>query len=291
MIQDIGPKHLNNHYEKKYPAPKDKVMLFKDKMIFVKEIHNEAQFLSYEEFTAICEKMNRTVPECTYIFTLGEDAYFLVEMEEMETEGYEYRKMFDLRRMHPKEAVFAGATAWHLYQWYHTNRFCGVCGKKMIHDDKERMMRCPSCGNMVFPRLVPAVIVGVRDGDRLLMTKYAGREYKRYALIAGFTEIGETMEETVSREVMEEVGLKVKNITYYKSQPWGFDSDLLLGFYCELDDDRPIRMDEDELSIAEWVDYKDIPDYHEGLSLTEEMMNVFKKQRRILHGEASATAS
>lgn len=62
------------------------------------------------------------------------------------------------------------------------------------------------------------------------MTKYAGREYKRYALIAGFTEIGETAEETVHREVMEEVGLKVKNIRYYKSQPWGFDSNLLMGF-------------------------------------------------------------
>ena len=75
------------------------------------------------------------------------------------------------------------------------------------------------------------------------MTKYAGRQYTRYALIAGFTEIGETMEETVQREVLEEVGLKVKNITYYKSQPWGFAGDMLLGFFCELDGSDEIKMD------------------------------------------------
>lgn len=111
------------------------------------------------------------------------------------------------------------------------------------------------------------------------MTKYAGREYKRYALIAGFTEIGETAEETVHREVMEEVGLKVKNIRYYKSQPWGFDSNLLMGFFCDLAEEGEIRLEEEELSLAEWVDYRDVPDDLEGLSLTREMMTYFRKQR------------
>ena len=90
----------------------------------------------------------------------------------------------------------------------------------------ERMMQCPKCGLMEFPKICPAVIIGVIDGDRILMSKYAGREYKKYALLAGFTEIGETLEETVSREVMEEVGLKVKNITYYKNQPWAFSGEI-----------------------------------------------------------------
>ncbi len=90
------------------------------------------------------------------------------------------------------------------------------------------------------------------------MTKYAGREYKKYALIAGFTEIGETAEQTVEREVMEEVGLHVKNIRYYKSQPWGYDSDLLLGYFCELAEEHKIELDETELSLAEWIDYKDV---------------------------------
>ena len=87
---------------------------------------------------------------------------------------------------------------------------------------KERMMRCPRCGQMEYPEICPAVIIAVTDKNRLLLSKYAGRTYKRYALLAGFTEIGETLEETVKREVMEEVGLKVTNIRYYKSQPWSF---------------------------------------------------------------------
>lgn len=92
------------------------------------------------------------------------------------------------------------------------------------------MMRCEHCGQMEFPKICPAVIIGVTDGNRLLMSKYAGRDYKKYALIAGFAEIGETIEETVQREVMEEVGLKVKNLRYYKSQPWSFSDTLLFGF-------------------------------------------------------------
>ena len=142
------------------------------------------------------------------------------------------------------------------------------------------MMQCPCCANMVFPKIAPAVIVGVTNGDRILMTKYAGREYKRYALIAGFTEIGETVEETVQREVMEEVGLKVKKIRYYKSQPWGFDSNLLLGFFCELADEHEICLDREELSLAEWVDYHDILDDPEKLSLTHNMMEYFRDQKK-----------
>lgn len=287
MIQDIKPQKLTNHYVKKEPAAGDRIMIFDKNMILVKNKDSESSFLTYDEYLTACEKQHQPAGEFIYLFTI-ESAYFLavdvydnVLCQIMEDKSYSLIKMFELRRVIPKENVFAGATAWHLYSWYRVNRFCGVCGCKMEHDEKERMLRCPSCNNMVFPRIVPAVIVGVINGDRMLMTKYAGREYKRYALIAGFTEIGETVEETVAREVMEEAGIPVKNIRYYKSQPWGFDSDLLLGYYCELDgDDDTIRMDEEELSVAEWVDFRDMPEYHEELSLTEEMMNHFKSERK-----------
>ena len=140
------------------------------------------------------------------------------------------------------------------------------------------MMKCPDCGNMVFPKIAPAVIVGVTDGDRILMTKYADREYKKYALIAGFTEIGETAEQTVEREVMEEVGLSVKNIRYYKSQPWSFSDTLLFGFFAELDGDPEVHLDEHELALARWCTRDEIPE-DDGVSLTREMMRVFKNYR------------
>ena len=190
--------------------------------------------------------------------------------------SYTYVRMSDVRRMRAKAQVLAAATAWHLYVWYRDNRFCGRCGGRLVHSETMRMLSCPSCGNQIFPKIAPAVIVGVTDKERILMTKYANREYKRYALIAGFTEIGETAEETVRREVYEEVGLRVKHIRYYKSQPWGFDSNLLLGYFCELDDMHEIRLDTEELATAEWVHYSEITDDEEGLSLTREMMTVFR---------------
>ena len=141
------------------------------------------------------------------------------------------------------------------------------------------MVRCPQCGNLIFPRISPAVIVAVTDGDRLLMSKYAGRAYTHYALLAGFTEIGETLEQTVHREVMEEVGLKVKNIRYYKSQPWGVDGNVLMGFYCDLDGSDEICLDENELSMAQWFHRSQIPIKDDGISLTREMIRVFEEGR------------
>lgn len=156
------------------------------------------------------------------------------------------------RKAKPKATAFAAITAYHLYGWYRDNHYCGRCGRPTIHDNKERMVKCPVCGNMVFPKISPAVIVAVTDNDRVLLTKYAGRTYKNYALVAGFNEAGETIEQTVRREVMEEVGLKVKNLKYYKSQPWGLSGSLLSGFFCELDGDDKITLQEDELSLGTW---------------------------------------
>lgn len=139
-------------------------------------------------------------------------------------------------------------------------------------------MRCPQCKTMEFPRICPAAIIAVTDKNRILLSKYAGRTYKRYALLAGYTEIGETMEETVRREVMEEVGLRVKNIRYYKSQPWGLTETLLMGFYCELDGSDEICLDREELALAEWFEREDIPVEPMRDSLTNEMIMKFKNK-------------
>ena len=108
------------------------------------------------------------------------------------------------------------------------------------------------------------------------MSKYAGRTYTNYALIAGFTEIGESAEQTVAREVMEEVGLKVKNIRYYKSQPWAFSGSLLMGFFCELEGSDEIRLDTSELAEAGWFARNEITLEDDHISLTREMIMAFK---------------
>ena len=280
MIQDIFPHRFYNTYQQKRPEDNSRILGFCDRMVYLSD-QDGIRFLTFQEWKSYNQRIGRGMPPLVYLFTIEEEDYFLTDIHKEDKIGdFRFYKMFDIRPMQPKEAVFAATTAFHLYQWYRDNQFCGRCGKKLIHSEKLRMMQCETCNNMVFPKIAPAVIVGVTHGDKILMTKYAGREYKRYALIAGFTEIGETVEETVQREVMEEVGLKVKKIRYYKSQPWGFDSNLLLGFFCELADEHEICLDREELSLAEWVDYHNILDDPEKLSLTHNMMEYFRDQKK-----------
>ena len=174
--------------------------------------------------------------------------------------------------------MFAAFTAYHLWKWYAENRYCGKCGGTNGYHQTERALQCRQCGHVIYPRINPAVIVGVTKGDSLLITRYR-TGYAHNALVAGFTEIGETAEQTVQREVMEETGVRVKNIRYYKSQPWGMAQDLLLGFFCEADRDGEIHMDANELKYAEWVNRADIVLQPNNLSLTNDMMKHFKDAR------------
>ena len=166
-----------------------------------------------------------------------------------------------------------------LLRWYTGNRFCGACGAENRHSEKERALVCPRCGRVLYPKICPAVIVAITDGDRLLLTKYAGRAYKRYALVAGFNEIGESIEATVHREVLEETGLRVKNLRFYRSQPWVFTDSLLLGFFADLDGPDCITLQEDELSEGAWFDRAHLPDVPPGGSLTGEMIELFRQGR------------
>ena len=273
MIQDLDGKKLYNEYEKRGAELTDSVFLFDmDKMYIREDAEGRPSLLTVADFPNT---------RLQYLFRIEENCYFLA-MDEKDKDDVEQipgitkTQARNLRDMSDRELAFAAATAYHLYQWYRDNRFCGRCGLPTQHGSGERMLKCPSCGNSIYPKIAPAVIVGLIDGDRMLMTKYNGRAYKRYALIAGFTEIGETAEETVIREVKEEVGLKAKNVRYYKSQPWGTEQDLLLGYFCDLDGDDTIDLDEDELSTAEWVHRDDMNMEDDGFSLTREMMVAFQ---------------
>ena len=217
--------------------------------------------------------------ERRYLFALdGAPCYLDVDAPAEVPEGWEAIPARLLRRRAegPREIIFAAWTAFQLSNWYLDNRYCGRCGGVTRPAEDERAMVCPGCGRRIYPRIIPAVIVGVTNGDRILTTKYKGRDISYYALIAGFTEIGETLEETVAREVMEEAGVRVKNIRYYKSQPWGIVDDLLAGFYCDVDGSDEIHMDASELKEAVWTARQDVVGQPDDFSLTNEMMLVFR---------------
>lgn len=232
-----------------------------------------------------------------YLFSIDEIPYFMVrsaegdpalklaEEENQETfqeDGsgkFSFQGPAYFRIMQPEYQAFAAITAVQLFRWKESRKFCGCCGSRTEDSRTERALVCTKCGHTEYPKICPAVIVAVMDGDRLLMSRYKGRAYRGYALIAGFVEIGETFEETVRREVMEEVGLRVKNIRYYKSQPWAFTDTEMIGFFAELDGDDAIRLQEDELSEAGWYHRDEIPEDVSSISVGSEMKMAFKHQR------------
>lgn len=308
MIQDIFPqKYDNNYYGDREPKERSVCFVFQNNMVLVGHMpedetdagqrtggyHKEIKkrYIPAES----CSSLEREIPEgdiyfpvygelkeqvrrIRYLFAIGGEEYYLAELDtKEEPAGFHYEHYKAHRHSRPKYRVFAQMTAYHLYCWYRDNTFCGRCGKKTGHDKVLRALRCKECGNLVFPRIAPAVIVGVHDGRRLLMTKYSGRDYTGYALIAGFIEIGESAEDAVRREVMEEVGVHVKNIAYYGSQPWGMDCDFLLGYYAELEGAAGIHLDEKELSMAAWYTPEEITVEDDDVSITSRMIANWKR--------------
>lgn len=277
MLQDMPSGRLENEFRNITPTAKDPIICFHERQILLNR--SEDNFLTLPTLEQI--SLGGPSAQPRYLFRLQQRNFFLWtdEAPDSPIDGFSYEPVRTLRQLQSKEVCYAVMTGWHLYNWYRANRFCGCCGTPTEHDSKERMLRCPNCGNLIFPRISPAVIVAVTDGDRLLLSKYAGRSYTRYALLAGYTEIGETLEQTVHREVMEEVGLKVKHLRYYKSQPWGVDGNVLMGFFCDVDGSDVIHIDENELSMAAWYPRDALPAHDDGISLTREMIRVFEEGR------------
>lgn len=286
MIQDIAPKVLDNQYRNMNADGEAYVIYACGDRVLLKE---EKGALAVPR---MCE-LDGALFKYVYLFSIDGQHFFMPYFQSREEEkerlqfwqkGSEY-SMFRLSgsgTYAPKWLYFACGTAIQINNWYHNNRFCGCCGKYFIFKENERALYCPRCGNTVYPKISPAVIAGVVCQDKLLLTKYADqRDGTRYSLIAGFAEVGETIEETVRREVMEEVGVKVKNLKYYKSQPWPFSDTLLFGFFCELDGSGEIVVDKKELSQAEWVAREDMEIKDDGISLTYEMMDYFIKQKEV----------
>lgn len=274
MIQDIYPKIYHCEYHSQTPKEHDLILIFHKGAALVRFWQGKLRYPAYKEMQGI---------SCTYhyLFSIDHVRYFLADSNSktdspLLLDGYQYENVRIFRTVPSRHTAFAGITGYHLFNWYQANRFCGGCGSPMIPDQKERMLFCPKCHNMVYPRISPAVIVGVINGDKILMSKYAGRSYTNYALIAGFTEIGESAEQTVAREVMEEVGIKVKNISYYKSQPWAFSGSLLLGYFAQLDGSAQITLDTGELAEAGWFSPEEIALEDDHVSLTREMILRFK---------------
>ena len=227
-----------------------------------------------------CELTDKAV----YAFSVDESPMFLIPEKTISDRipegipaGMEYVDIRELYGSQERWPALAAVTARHLDHWYGEHSYCGCCGSVMEHSDTERAMICPECHNIQYPRISPVIMAAITDGDRLLVTRYAGRPYKGLALIAGFVEIGESVEGALQREVMEEVGLKVKDLKYFGSQPWGFSDSLITGFFASLDGSDVVTVDRSELSEAVWMHRDEIPQMKNDMSITAVMIEAFRK--------------
>ena len=273
MIQDIAPHTFSNAYSNRKPETTDFALCFNNRKVLLHEQNGAIRFPRFSELRGDTDTLFQSA---TYLFSIDDDRFYWIDQPAEEQGEFRLVDISVFRKAFPRHSAFAGITAYSLHKWYDNHRFCSHCGAKMSAHDKERMMHCEKCGNMEYPKIMPAVIVAVTNGDKILLSKYANREYTRYALLAGFTEIGESVEDTVRREVMEEVGLHVKNLKYYKSQPWAFSDTLLMGFFAEVEGNDHITLDKDELAVAEWFPRREIPANESDISLTSEMIEYFR---------------
>ena len=147
-----------------------------------------------------------------------------------------------------------------LYEWLNSTRHCPKCGTRLVPgtSEEETSLLCPGCHNVIYPRIEPCIIVLVNRGDDILLALHRNRISKYYSCIAGFMEAGESAEQAVRREIMEETGIAVRNIRYFGSQSWPFPSQLMLGFTAEYESGE-IRIQESELQKAAWFPRDNCP--------------------------------
>ncbi len=183
----------------------------------------------------------------------------------------------DLRQVYGRieeELIPVAFRALHLLDWSQKTRFCGKCGMKMQDKDGVYAKECPGCGNLRFPRISPAVIVLVERGDQCLLASSPRFKDGFYSTLAGFAEPGETLEETVAREVREETGIEVQDIRYFGSQPWPFPDSLMIGFTAQYAGGE-IRVDGTEISDAQWFSFDRLPKIPGKISIARRLIDWF----------------
>lgn len=285
MIQDIGEHAFDNSFRQVRASADSWVLSYADDTCLMAERASGLVFPRVGE-------LGLDPSELTYLFRVDDEEFFLPACPLEGAEGFSYEKVYRLRFAEPRYRAYAAVAGLSLSRWYAASSYCGRCGHRTEVSPVSREKVCPACGNVIYPRIQPAVICGVTWGDRILLTKYAGREYTHFALVAGFNEIGETLEETCHREVMEEVGLRIRNLRFYKDQPWPFTDTLLVGFFAELDSAPDIEVDHSELKLGTWARRDELPDHLDDTSsLTNEMIMVFRDGYEARVGAEGAASS
>ncbi len=273
MINEINPNTLNTLYRSdKTIVDNDYVLHYSERNILLK---GDAAAPAIPQWKDFSEQLNKK--ELIYLFCLDGSNCFLYRSAIVTLpKGMQYHTI-DLFRNVPQELGWTMILGFQLNNWCQNHQYCGKCGKPTEPATKERAIVCKACNNTVYPNISPAIIVAIICNDKILLARGNHFPAGRYSLVAGYVDAGETLEETVIREVKEEVGLDVRNIRYYKNHPWPLSGSLMVGFIAEADDQQPIVIDHNELADAAWYSRDELPDHYSSkISISGEMIARFK---------------
>ncbi len=214
-----------------------------------------------------------------YLGDLGDTPIYAVEVDPDadEPSGYGFESLWSFLTSVEQPVFYLIGRAKQVIEWHQHHHFCGACGQVTSTTPLDRSRKCESCNIAFYPRLSPSIIVLINRGEEILLAKNAHARGNFYSTLAGFVEPGESIEETVHREVFEEVGLKVKNLKYYNSQSWPFPNSLMLGFHAEYDS-GDLVLQEEEIADAQWFHYNDLPHKPAMMSISGWLIDDFIKR-------------
>jgi NAD+ diphosphatase len=274
MIHEIFPHHINNQFIANTKIEEnDFVLHYHENSVLLKMRGDKFELPKKKDFSEISDETKNV-----FVFTLNDTPCFLI-MEDLKKKMHDfiYQDISFFRTAKQKEIAWASMVGLHLANWYSINKFCGKCGAKTQPKTDERAILCPACNTIYFPKISPAVIVAIISNNKILLVRSSNFPGSWYSLIAGYVDVGESLEEALAREVKEEVGLDVKNIRYYKSQPWPLSGSMMIGFIAEADENQTVYIDDKEITEAIWFTRGNLPEHSLNISIAGEMIEKFDK--------------
>jgi NAD+ diphosphatase len=276
MLHEIFPHQFNNAFDSSRTiGENDFVFHFRNQTLLMVETESGLELPRPKDVEGYLD-----LTQSNYLFSLDEKGCFLVwSAAALEGASFVYKEIRFFRTFPQTEVAWISMVAFHLTNWYHQNQYCGLCGAANHHKKSERALVCSRCEATVYPRISPAIIVAILHEDKILLAHNSNFPGSWYSLVAGYADVGESLEETVAREVREEVGLEVKNIRYYKSQPWPFSGSMMIGFFAEAVAPDAISVDNKEITHAEWFRRGQLPDHPPAISIAGEMIECFEQNK------------
>ena len=216
-----------------------------------------------------------------YLGSLDNQPCFVAELDDLAEApaGMQFRNLRSLYSAFPEKLFWIAGRAQHFLDWDRYHQYCGSCGTPTVRVRNDWNKQCPKCELSHYPRLSPAIIVLVERGDEILLARANRYQGAMYSVLAGFVEPGESLEDTLHREIFEEVGIKVKNVKYFGSQPWPFPNSLMVGFTCEYDSGELV-LQEEEIADAQWFTADSMPEIPPGISISRSLINWYLDKHR-----------